>query len=167
MMPIQRSPDARFPVVVDNIEYAIETSVLQTAEFIDVLERSTLALRRPVEDLARVDAMVRNANLIVTARDLNAHSSLVGVSRNVTDFAFCCYCSDLAVDRSYQGRGIGQVLLEQTRVAAGDETSLYLFAAPEAISFYDHIGVPRIPNAFGFARRAGSKAREDSATTQR
>ena len=29
---------------------------------------------------------------------------LVGVARSVTDFAYCCYLSDLAVDEQYQNK---------------------------------------------------------------
>src|SRR6188472_1561210 len=45
-------------------------------QFIDVLERSTLAQRRPVGDRACMEAMVANANLIATAWD---DDRLVGV----------------------------------------------------------------------------------------
>ena len=48
--------------------------------------------------------MVLNADIMMTAWD---GDTLVGVARSVTDFAYCCYLSDLAVDRDYQGRGIG------------------------------------------------------------
>ncbi|MEX0645000.1 MAG: hypothetical protein WD076_06805, partial [Parvularculaceae bacterium] len=65
-------------------------------EFIDVLERSTLAERRPVKEHDRIDKMLAHANLIVTAR--TDEGLLIGVSRCLTDFAFCCFCSDLAVD---------------------------------------------------------------------
>ncbi len=41
---------------------------LSAAEFVDVLKRSTLAERRPVNDHAVVDGMLRHADLIATAR---------------------------------------------------------------------------------------------------
>src|SRR5581483_2508653 len=74
-------------------------------EFIDVLVRSTLAERRPVHEPERVRRMLAQADLIVTAR---AGGLLVGVWGAVTDFAFCTYLSDLAVDERYQRRGIGR-----------------------------------------------------------
>ena len=55
---------------------------LSAVEFIDVLSRSTLAERRPVEDRDRIEAMLRNADVIVTAR---SDGKLVGVSRAITD----------------------------------------------------------------------------------
>ena len=36
--------------------------------------------------------------------------AVVGVSRAITDFAFCTYLSDLAVDAAYQRQGIGKRL---------------------------------------------------------
>ncbi len=120
------------------IRYAIEPA-LSSAEFIDVLRRSTLAERRPVGEPARIEGMLRHADLILTAR--TAEGLLIGVSRAVTDYSFCCYLSDLAVDEAFQGRGIGRELIERTHAAAGPDTSLYLVAAPKARTYYPHIGM--------------------------
>jgi GNAT superfamily N-acetyltransferase len=111
---------------------------LSVEEFIDVLVRSTLGERRPVDDRERIESMLQNADLIVTAR-LNGR--LVGVSRAITDFAFCTYLSDLAVDESCQKQGIGRKLIERTHEAAGLMTRLILIAAPKARSYYPHIGM--------------------------
>ena len=102
---------------------------LDADEFVDVLVRSTLAERRPVSDRATVLDMLRHADLIVTAR---VDGLLVGVSRAVTDYSFCTYLSDLAVDAAYQSRGIGRELIRRTHEAAGLETTLVLLAAPAA-----------------------------------
>jgi hypothetical protein len=77
-----------------SIEYELEPE-LSADEFISVLRRSTLAERRPVDDRDRIELMLRHADLIVTAR---SGGLLVGVSRAVTDFSYCTYLSDLAVD---------------------------------------------------------------------
>jgi GNAT superfamily N-acetyltransferase len=120
---------------------------LSVDEFLDVLHRSGLAERRPVGEPERIAAMAANANLIVTAR---ADGLLIGVSRCVTDFAYCCYCSDLAVDRAYQAQGIGRRLLEATRASLHPQATLYLIAAPAAISYYEHIGMFRHDRCFAF-----------------
>jgi len=119
------------------ITYAIETG-LSADEFIDVLKRSTLAERRPVQDRAAMEGMVQNADLIVTAR---RDGVLVGVSRALTDFHFCTYLSCLAVDVACQGQGIGRELIRRTHEAAGLHTTLLLVAAPKAESYYPHIGM--------------------------
>jgi len=119
------------------IDYQLEPS-LSADEFIDVLQRSTLAERRPVHDHERIELMLRNADVIVTAR---ASEVLVGVSRAITDFSFCTYLSDLAVDIEFQKLGIGRELIARTHEAAGRVTRLVLLAAPNARSYYPHIGM--------------------------
>lgn len=119
--------------------------LLSVEEFIDVLRRSGLAERRPVHDRARVATMLQRANLVVTAR---SEGMLVGVARSVTDFSYCCYLSDLAVDRAYQRSGIGKELVRHTRAEAGEGCMLLLLSAPAAIEYYPRIGFRKAENAF-------------------
>ena len=122
---------------MSNVAYQIEPS-LSADEFVDVLRRSTLAERRPVSDAAVIAGMLAHAGLIVTAR---LGGQLVGVARSLTDFNYCTYLSDLAVDAEHQGQGIGRELVRQTHEAAGRHTTLVLLAAPKAQSYYPHIGM--------------------------
>ncbi len=119
------------------ITYQLEPE-LSAEEFIDVLVRSTLGERRPIQDRETIEGMLRNADLIVTARE---EGTLVGVSRAITDYHFCTYLSDLAVDQETQGGGIGRELIRRTHEAAGLKTTLYLVAAPKAETYYPHIGM--------------------------
>jgi GNAT superfamily N-acetyltransferase len=121
----------------DVVVYAIEPE-LTAAEFIDVLVRSTLAERRPVDEPDRIAQMLRHADVIVTAR---VNGRLVGVSRAISDSNYATYLSDLAVDEQYQRRGIGRELIHRTHAAAGLRTMLVLLAAPKARSYYPHIGM--------------------------
>ena len=82
---------------------------LSVEEFKSVLLNSTLGERRPIGESERLSAMLKHANLIITARD---NGKLVGIARSLTDFAFCTYLSDLAVDENYQKMGIGKQLLD-------------------------------------------------------
>ena len=113
---------------------------LSPEEFIDVLFRSTLAERRPINDADTIRGMLRNADVILTAR---IDGVLVGISRAITDFAFCTYLSDLAVDEKLQRQGIGQELIRRTHEAAGLHTTLILLAAPKAQTYYPHIGMTK------------------------
>lgn len=122
------------------IDYQIEPE-LSAAEFVDVLRRSTLAERRPVDDAPVIAAMLANADLLVAAR--SESGLLVGIARALTDFSFCTYLSDLAVDESWQGRGIGRELIRRTHEAAGLGTTLILIAAPKAQTYYPHIGMEK------------------------
>jgi GNAT superfamily N-acetyltransferase len=116
---------------------------LSAADFVDVLRRSTLAERRPVDRPDVIASMLRNADIVLTARvdGGDRDGLLVGISRAVTDFSYCTYLSDLAVDEAYQGHGIGRELIHRTHKAAGKHTMLILISAPKAETYYPHIGM--------------------------
>jgi ribosomal protein S18 acetylase RimI-like enzyme len=119
------------------VVYALEPD-LSARAFRDILIASTLAERRPVNDQVRLERMLRQADIIVTARH---GGRLVGVARAITDFAYCCYLSDLAVDVAYQRQGIGKRLIDETRARAGECATLILIAAPAAQTYYPKIGM--------------------------
>jgi GNAT superfamily N-acetyltransferase len=122
---------------------------LSVQAFLSILVSSTLAERRPVNDPERLEQMLRHANIIVTARD---GKRLVGVSRAITDFAYCCYLSDLAVDVAYQRQGIGKRLIEETRMRAGERSTLLLVSAPAAEAFYPKIGMKQVASCWAIPR---------------
>lgn len=136
------------------IVYAIEPQ-LSPAEFIDVLRRSTLAERRPVDDAERIAGMLENASIVATARAPDG--LLVGVSRAISDFHYCTYLSDLAVDAAFQRRGIGKELILRTHTAAGFHTSLILLAAPAARDYYGHIGMQHNDACWFIPRAAAAR----------
>jgi ribosomal protein S18 acetylase RimI-like enzyme len=126
------------------IDYRLNEKI-SAAEFIDVLNRSTLGQRRPVDDLVCIQAMLDHANLLVTAR---SQGKLVGVSRSVTDFHFCCYLSCLAVDTAFQRHGIGKELIRVTQAQLGPRCTLILLSAPAAVDYYPHIGFEHHPQCW-------------------
>ena len=130
------------------ITYTLEPD-LTAEEFQSVLNASTLGERRPVDDLDRLDRMLRAAQIIATARD---GEKLVGVSRAITDFAWVCYLSDLAVDVSYQHQGIGKQLITETQTACSPEAMLILLAAPAAETYYPKIGMDHMPSCWALKR---------------
>lgn len=125
------------------ITYKIENS-LNITEFRELLIRSTLGERRPIDDKEKLRKMLRNANLVATARD---NGRLIGLSRALTDFAFCTYLSDLAVDLDFQKRGIGKELIRLTKSAAPD-AKLILLSAPNAVPYYPKIGMQSFEHCF-------------------
>ena len=130
------------------IAYAREPNLSPEA-FRDVLVASTLGTRRPVGDLDRLAAMLRHADLVVTARH---DGQLVGVARAITDFSYCCYLSDLAVDGSFQRQGMGRRLIAETHAGAGAGTTLILVAAPAAAGYYPAIGMVPLDGCWGIRR---------------
>lgn len=131
------------------ITFALEAD-LSAQEFRDILIASTLAERRPANDLERLERMLRNADIIATARD---GGRLVGIARAVTDFAYCCYLSDLAVDAAYQRRGIGKRLIAETHARAGEGATLILVAAPAAETYYPRIGLQKLRSCWAIPRQ--------------
>ena len=118
---------------------------LKPEEFIAVLEASTLGERRPVGDIECISGMLRHADLLVSARH---RGKLIGVSRSVTDFHYCCYLSDLAVDRAFQRVGIGRELVRRTSEQLKPGCSLILLSAPAAADYYPRIGFAHHPQAW-------------------
>ncbi|MFP3854337.1 MAG: GNAT family N-acetyltransferase [Anaerolineales bacterium] len=126
------------------IEFKIDER-FSPEQFVDILERSGLAERRPVQDRACIAKMLDHADLLITAWQ---DDLLIGVARSVTDFGYCCYLSDLAVDQSYQRQGVGLELLRRTRHQLDPSCTVILLAAPAATQYYPRVGFKRHENAW-------------------
>jgi predicted N-acetyltransferase YhbS len=129
------------------IAYTIEEAP-EAAEVAELYRRA--GLRRPVDDLERMGRMIAHANLIICARD---GERLVGIARALTDFSFCCYLSDLAVDAEYQRQGIGKELIERVKEGIGEDAMLLLLSAPSAMPYYPHVGFQAVENGWILPRR--------------
>jgi ribosomal protein S18 acetylase RimI-like enzyme len=132
--------------------YASEPK-LDVAEFRRVLVESGLGETRPIDDEARLKTMLSNANLVLTARLDSEGKPLVGVARGVTDFSWVCYISELAVSASAQGLGIGKGLMDEARRQLGPSVAISLISMPDAVGFYERIGMTRMTDAFWFSRK--------------
>jgi ribosomal protein S18 acetylase RimI-like enzyme len=119
-------------------------SDLSPEEFRDILVNSGLGERRPIDDRERIAQMVKSANLIITARE---NGKLIGIVRALTDFVYCTYLSDLAVDRDFQKLGIGKELIRQVKLET-PQAKLILLAAPNAKDYYPNIGMTRHENCY-------------------
>lgn len=134
----------------NGITFTREEGKLAVEEFQDVILRSDL--NRPADDLPRLTTMLAHANLVVTARD--DARRLIGVARSLTDFAYCCYLSDLCVDEAWQGRGIGRALVAETKRIVGPDSMVLLLSAPKPMGYYPRIGMDTVQNGF-IIRREG------------
>jgi len=81
--------------------------------------------------------MYENSDLVITAW---YHDKLVGACRCITDWVWCCYLSELAVDPAYQKCGIGKRLLELIKEKLGEQAMLLLLSVPEAMTYYPKVG---------------------------
>ena len=121
---------------------------LDPLDVVRVFDQS--GLKRPTGDLPRIARMFSVPSLVLSAWVGN---ELVGLSRSLTDYAYCCYLSDLAVDKKYQGAGIGKELVRRTQVIIGDQVSLILLSAPDAMSYYPALGFEPAGSAFLIRRK--------------
>lgn len=119
-----------------DIEY-LTNHTISAQQFQSLLRRSTLGLRRPVDDLACLDGMLKHSNLIVSAWH---QGELIGIARCVTDFYYCCYLSDLAVDEAFQNKGIGIALQSHVKNQLNELCKIILIASPQAANYYPSIG---------------------------
>ncbi|OEH92330.1 GNAT family N-acetyltransferase [Bacillus solimangrovi] len=109
----------------------------------------TSGIKRPLQDLERLSKMLKNADITISAWE---QDKLIGIARSITDYSYCCYLSDLAVDKAYQKHGIGKKLVELTQEEIGDEVALILLSSPTAMEYYPKIGFDKIDNGFKIAR---------------
>ena len=137
-------------VNVMDIKYKINAPI-STEHFIDLLTRSTLGERRPLEYKKCIEGMISNSNLIISAWE---NDNLIGIARSVTDFHYACYLSDLAVSKSYQKKGIGKQLQIMTQEQLGPKCKIILIAAPAANEYYEHLGFTNNPRCWMLERNA-------------
>ena len=121
---------------------------LKTRDIIDVFDSSGMI--RPTKDPKRIEKMFANSNLTISAWD---EEKLVGISRSVTDFSFCCYLSDLAVHKDYQKLGIGKELIRITKEKIGESVMLLLLSTPAAMEYYPKVGFEKVENGFIIKRK--------------
>ena len=131
-----------------NIEYKINEPIT-SEQFVGLLKKSSLADRRPIHNSECMEGVVKNSNLVVSA--WHGHE-LIGIARSVTDFHYACYLSDLAVDQKYQKNGVGKILLSLTQEQLNEECKLILVAAPDANSYYEHLGFENNPRCWVLGR---------------
>ncbi|WP_180321132.1 GNAT family N-acetyltransferase [Neobacillus mesonae] len=129
------------------IEYKLNTPIIP--EELSRLFKAS-GINRPADDLPRLQKMIDNADLTFTAWD---DEKLVGIARAITDFSYCCYLSDLAVDQDFQKNGIGKKLVKLLQEQIGEEVTLLLLSSPIAMDYYPRIGFEKADNGFKIMRK--------------
>ncbi len=126
------------------MEITYKTDILPaTEQVIELYYKS--GLPRPTGDRERMQKMFENSSLVITAWD---DDKLVGVSRSITDWVWCCYLSDLAVDPEYKKSGIGKKLIELTKQTVGEQSMILLLSVPTAMDYYPKVGFTKEDRGF-------------------
>jgi GNAT superfamily N-acetyltransferase len=125
----------------------VEAPAVSARELAELFRSS--GIRRPVDDLPRLEKMLEHANLVIGAY---AGGRLVGIARALTDFSYCCYLSDLAVAKEYQRHGIGRELIDRVKRRVGDQSTLLLLSSPDAMEYYPRIGLEPVENGWMIKR---------------
>lgn len=125
-----------------------ENVIIKAEELSEVFKSS--GIKRPSDDLNRLQRMIENSGVLITAWD---NHRLIGVARAITDYSYCCYLSDLAVNKDYQNKGIGRELIRLVQEQIGEEVALLLLSSPIAMEYYPKIGFEKIENGFKIARK--------------
>ena len=126
----------------------LESKQVSATDVATVFKNS--GIKRPYEDLERIQKMINNADVLITAW---IDGKLIGVARAITDFSYCCYLSYLAIDKEYQKQGIGKELVNRVQQIIGDECSLILISSPIATEYYPQLGFSKNDKAYSIARK--------------
>lgn len=126
-------------------------SDLPLEAFRRILIESGLGATRPIDDEPRLRQMLAGASLVVSARAPDGN--LLGVARCLSDGAWVAYLAELAVSRSAQGNGVGRQLLHAVRGELGPRVTLVLASMPDAVAFYEKVGMPRMADVFFYSRQ--------------
>ncbi len=117
---------------------------ISAEEYIDFLKRTDLGSQYPKERFEnRIAKLVNTVSISLVAR--NESGAIVGVLFGLTDFAYWLYVTDLGVDRTCTGLGIGRRLMKTAHEIAGGEKDIavYLIANENAIPFYEKLGMEK------------------------
>ncbi|MDQ0229312.1 GNAT family N-acetyltransferase [Metabacillus malikii] len=133
--------------IIESITYKLNAPL--TAEDVARVYKSS-GIKRPIDDLPRIQRMIEHADITFTAWD---EHKLIGIARAITDYSYCCYLSDLAVDKTYQYKGIGKQLVRLLQEEIGEEVALLLLSSPTAMEYYPKIGFDKIDNGFKISRK--------------
>lgn len=142
---------------MQQVTYQIN-SAITPEQFTDVLSKSSLSASRPLDNYYVIKGMLDNADLLVTAwvneeheeavNNSESNKKLIGVARCVTDFSYCCYLSDIAVDEAYQKQGIGKSMIKKIEQQLPPSCKIILLSAPQASEYYPKIGFTKHESAW-------------------
>ncbi len=136
-----------------NMKIQILEERISAEEYIDFLKRTDLGSQYPKERFEnRIAKLVDTVSISLIAR--NESGTIVGVLFGLTDFAYWLYVTDLGVDRTYTGQGIGRQLMKTAHEIAGGEKDIavYLIANENAVGFYEKLGMKKSVDVMQYSK---------------
>nr|YP_010873104.1 hypothetical protein ycf52 [Nemalion vermiculare]WGV34389.1 hypothetical protein ycf52 [Nemalion vermiculare] len=124
----------------DNIEIYLSTTKDVNLYDLEKLCDSVGWVRRPFR---KVRTAIENSFLTVSLFHRKDNQQyLIGFARATSDHAFNATIWDVVVHPDFQGKGLGKTLMNQIvqQLRLADITTITLFADPQVISFYKHLG---------------------------
>lgn len=114
-------------------------------DFIRLVRQSPFKEIVPIDDLNRLDAMLNNADLLISVWD---KEQVVGFVRMVTDFSSCCYICELAIDTNYQKHGIDRHLMRLAAEELPADCQILFFSTDSNLTEYLKLGFTQSPRAW-------------------
>lgn len=114
-------------------------------DFIRLVHQSPFKERVPTDNLTQLDAMLNNADLLISAWD---GEQMVGFVRAVTDFSSCCYICELAIDANYQKHGIDRHLMRLAAEELPADCQILFFSSDSNLTEYLRLGFTQSPRAW-------------------
>lgn len=130
--------------IASRLNYKVNFAI-SIEDFIRLIRQSPFKEAVPTDNLTQLDAMLNNADLLVSAWD---GEQVVGFVRTVTDFSSCCYICELAVDAHYQKHGIDRQLMRLAAEELSADCQILFFSTDSNLTEYLKLGFTQSPRAW-------------------
>ncbi|MGV6984032.1 MULTISPECIES: GNAT family N-acetyltransferase [Providencia] len=130
--------------LANRLNYKVNFAI-SIEDFIRLIHQSPFKEMVPTDNLTKLDAMLNNADLLVSAWD---DEQVVGFVRTVTDFSSCCYICELAVDMHYQKHGIDRQLMRLVAEELPAGCQILFFSTDSNLTEYLKLGFTQSPRAW-------------------
>ncbi|KAJ8570944.1 hypothetical protein K7X08_037916 [Anisodus acutangulus] len=130
----------------------VEQIIFSSGGDVDVYDLQALCdkVGWPRRPLSKLSAALKNSYIVATlhsrkfssGEEGNGEKKLIGMARATSDHAFNATIWDVLVDPSYQGQGLGKVLIEKLirTLLQRDIGNISLFADSKVVEFYRNLG---------------------------
>ncbi|MEY0767048.1 MULTISPECIES: GNAT family N-acetyltransferase [Providencia] len=130
--------------LANRLNYKVNFAI-SIEDFVRLIRQSPFKEMVTTDNPTQLDAMLNNADLLVSAWD---EEQVVGFVRTVTDFSSCCYICELAVDTQYQKHGIDRQLMRLVAEELPADCQILFFSTDSNLTEYLKLGFTQSPRAW-------------------